>query len=377
MKIAFDLRRIKNPGIGRYMQCLTEAVLAQKTQHEFLLILPPDAQEMVQSNGSGAEKLSCHIKYYSIREQVELPRILRAHKIDLLHSPHFMLPLLSSCPAVVTIHDVIYLTCPDDLPSRIGRLYYRQMIAASSRRARRIITGSWFSKADIVQHLKTDPQRVEVIYPAVSSVFRPMREKSEIAAVHAKYGINREYILYTGIYKPRKNHAGLLRAFREFLAGGAAAQLVIAGPMNEGEAELKTLARELGIADHMVLTGEVRDSELAILYSAARVYACPSLYEGFGFTVLEAMACGAPVVCSPETSLPEVAGDAAIYANARNPQEFAHALNRVFSSNDLRAELLARGYKNCQRFSWTRAAAQTIDLYEQAIAQEARQAVHA
>jgi glycosyltransferase involved in cell wall biosynthesis len=89
------------------------------------------------------------------------------------------------------------------------------------------------------------------------------------------------------------------------------------------------------------------------------------------------MACGAPVVCSPETSLPEVAGDAAIYANARNPQEFAHALNRVFSSNDLRAELLARGYKNCQRFSWTRAAAQTIDLYEQAIAQEARQAVHA
>jgi glycosyltransferase involved in cell wall biosynthesis len=204
-----------------------------------------------------------------------------------------------------------------------------------------------------------------------------MREKSEIAAVHAKYGINREYILYAGIYKPRKNHAGLLRAFREFLAGGAAAQLVIAGPMNQGEAELKALARELGIADHMVLTGEVRDSELAILYSAARVYACPSLYEGFGFTVLEAMACGAPVVCSPETSLPEVAGDAAIYANARNPQEFAHALNRVFSSNDLRAELLARGYKNCQRFSWTRAAAQTIDLYEQAIAQEARQAVHA
>lgn len=374
MRIAIDLRRIKNPGIGRYMQCLAEAILAQESGHEFLLLVPQDFQSEFLC---AAHLLPCGVKYYSVREQVELPRILREHSIDLLHSPHFMLPLFSSCPAVATIHDVIYLACKNDLPSFAGRLYYRGMMQASARRAKRIITVSEFSKADIVRYLKIDPEKIEVIPSAVSPVFGPVRKKSTIDAVRAKYGINNDFILYAGIYKPRKNHAGLLRAFEKLKAAGMNAELVIAGPMHEGEFRLKRLTRELGLSGEVIFTGAVGDSELSALYSAARVYACPSLYEGFGFTVLEAMACGAPVVCSPETSLPEVAGDAALYADPRDPEKFAQALARVFSDSELRAALIAKGSKNCEHFSWKKAAAQTISVYESAVGEAARKAVFA
>lgn len=377
MRIALDLRRIRNPGIGRYMQCLVEAVLAHDSEHEFLLIVPPDAQELISTTKRNAEKFCCPAKYYSVREQVELPRILRDYKIDLLHSPHFVLPLVRPCPAIVTLHDVIYLACKEDLASRVGQIYYRRMMAAAARSAVHIITVSEFSKSDIMRHLSVDPAKIEVIHSGVSPVFRLSGDSSRIEDVRRKYTIRKEFILYAGIYKPRKNHAGLLHAFQKLRASEVDAELVIAGPMNEGEAALKSHARELGIADRVIFTGSVHDSELAALYCAARVYACPSLYEGFGFTVLEAMACGTPVVCSHQTSLPEVAGDAALYADPRNPEEFAGALSRVFSNEVLRTDLVRKGFQNCRRFSWLKAAEQTIAVYERSTERASRKAVYA
>jgi alpha-1,3-rhamnosyl/mannosyltransferase len=365
MKIAFDLRRIKNPGIGRYMKCLAEAVTAQAPEHEYLLILPADGESLVEA--PNAEKISPTLKYYSLREQIELPRILRYHKVDLLHSPHFLLPLVRPCPVIATIHDVIYLACPQDLPSPIGRLYYRGMMKACSRLATRIITDSEYSKADIIRHLHADPGKVEVIYPGVDPSIRQVTHKAELKAVRIKYGIDREYVLCVGIYKPRKNHAGLLRAFQQFLAKGNQAQLVIAGPMNEGEAELRRLAAELDIARHVVFTGFVNEADLPALYSAARVFVCPSLYEGFGFPVLEAMACGVPVACSSATSLPEVAGDAAAYFGPRDKEEFVSVLQSVFIDPELRVALIEKGRKNLQRFSWQTTAAQTLAVYHDAL----------
>lgn len=365
MRIAVDLRRVKNPGIGRYMQGLAQAMLTQASEHEFLLLLPPGAQDIIADPARRAERLCCPVKYYSLREQLELPRILRAHRIDLFHSPHFVLPLVCPCPAVVTIHDVIYLACKDDLDSRLGRMYYRRMIAAAARKAERIITVSEFSKSDIVRHLNIQPEKIEVIHSGVVPEFQRITAPFLLEQVRRKYSINADFILYAGIYKPRKNHAGLLQAFQRLLNRDLAAKLVIAGPMAEGESTLKKLAQDLGIAEHVVFTGPVEDSELAALYSAARVYACPSLYEGFGFTVLEAMTCGAPVVCSRETSLPEIAGDAALYADPRDPEQFSNALRQAFSDDGLRVKLVESGYNNCRRFSWAKAAASTIAVYEQ------------
>ena len=367
MKIAFDLRRIKNPGIGRYMKCLTEAVIAEAPEHEYLLILPPGGEGLIQTQHARVEKISPELKYYSLREQVELPRILRRHKADLLHSPHFLLPLIRPCAAVATIHDVIYLACSEDLPSRGGRLYYRAMMNAAVKLADRIVTDSEFSKADIVRHLHADPEKVTVVHCGIDAGFRPVTDSAALERVLSRYGLGDEYILYTGIFKPRKNHSGLLRAFREFLASGnKATQLVIAGPMAEGEAGLRQLAVELGIADKVAFLGFVAEDDLPALYTGARVYACPSFYEGFGFTVLEAMACGTPVVCSPETSLPEVAGNAALYANARSPLEFASALRRLFDDERLRAGMIEKGFRNCERFQWQKAARATVTVYEAA-----------
>jgi glycosyltransferase involved in cell wall biosynthesis len=364
MKIAFDLRRIANPGIGRYMKCLVESVLSLGTSHQFLLIVPPTGADFIDAPAVGVERVISSVKYYSMLEQIELPRILRRYQVDLLHSPHFLLPLICPCPAVVTIHDVIYLACREDLPSRLGRLYYHVMMAAAVRLAKRVIADSEFSKRDMVRYLGADPVKIEVIYPGVSRDFQPINDPATLRAVRDRYDIKRDYVLYTGIYRPRKNHAGLLRAFQRFLSLGGDADLVVAGPVKEGEALLLRLASELGLSARLKLTGFVNDGELRSLYSGARLYACPSLYEGFGFTVLEAMACGAPVVCSPETSLPEVAGDAAYYANARDPQEFGEALFRVFTDSALRAALIAKGAENLTRFSWERTAAQTLDVYQ-------------
>ena len=377
MRIAFDLRRIKNPGIGRYMQCLVEAILAQDKSHEFLLILPPDAQDSISTSNGRAERFPCGLKYYSVQEQLELPRILRRHKVDLLHSPHFVLPLLGSPISIATIHDVIYLACKQDLPSWTGRMYYRGMMSATARKADRIITVSEFSKVDILRFLKVDPARIEVVYSGVSPAFQPVTDTSRIEEVGRRFSISREFILYAGIYKPRKNHAGLLQAMQKLIAAGVSAQLVIAGVAGSGEAELKKLAAELKIVDRVIFTGFISDPDLAALYSAARVYACPSFYEGFGFTLLEAMACGTPVVSSPATSLPEVAGEAALYADPGNPDEFAHALARVFSDAGLRARLVAAGYQNCQRFSWQNAAARTLALYESASEDALRKVAYA
>ena len=401
MKIALDLRRIKNPGIGRYMKCLTEALIgtgsatqmeAGAPEHEYLLILPPGEEDAVTCRSHGVEKISPPIKYYSVREQFELPRILRRYKIDLLHSPHFNIPLRRVCPTVVTIHDVIYLACQEDLPSRLGRIYYRAMMGASVKRADRIITDSEYSKRDIQRFFKVDKARMDVIYPGVDQTIRKSIDSVKLGEVLQRYGIVSPYLIYTGIYKLRKNHSGLLRSFRVFLDtlnqglnivgqynkdseaedGGnetkpGSVQLVIAGPMQEGEQPLRRLAQELGIAGQIVFTGFVPDADLPALYSGASVYACPSLYEGFGFTVLEAMACGVPVVCSKVTSLPEVAGSAALYADARNPQEFGNAMAQAYRDRGLRTMLISKGTSNLQRFQWKHAAAQTLAVYEKAV----------
>jgi glycosyltransferase involved in cell wall biosynthesis len=365
MKIALDLRRINNPGIGRYMRGLAESLMATAPEHEYLLVLPADTVDALNLSSARVEKIAPPLKYYSIREQLELPRILRRHNVDLLHSPHFNIPLFSPCPVVATIHDVIYLACKDDLPSRPGRLYYRAMMRAAVRRASRIITDSEFSRGEIQRYLHSE--QVDVIYPGVDPRFRPVKECDRLIEVRTKYGIRGDYILYAGIYRGRKNHAGLLRAFRKLIDLGAESALVLAGPLGKGEGELRRLARELEVEDRVIFTGFVDDTDLLGLYSGARVYACPSLYEGFGFTVLEAMACGAPVVCSAESSLPEVCGSAALHADARDAHAFGHALHQAFIDEGLRAHLVQKGQKNVARFSWRNTVLHTLRTYQEAV----------
>jgi len=277
----------------------------------------------------------------------------------------------------VTIHDVLPLLDlnPRDIASRPGRIYARWMIKQATRVADRVITGSEHSKMEIVRLLGTAPDKIVVIPYSLDRRISPVVQQAKIDATRSHFGIRRDYILYTGIFKERKNHAGLLRAFAELCKQGFDLDLVIAGPLEEGRVLLSKMAQELNVADRLIMPGFVEDRDMSALYAGAAVYACPSLYEGFGFTPLEAMACGVPVVCHNGTSLPEVCGEAAHYCDARNPAMFAAALRQVLEDSDLRARLRKLGAENIKRFSSERAALATIDVYNELIGVAAPSAV--
>jgi glycosyltransferase involved in cell wall biosynthesis len=356
------VRRIANPGIGRYMKRLVKAMAQLAPEHEYVVIMAPDTHHLLDTDSS-VRRLNARSKYYSISEQFEIPALLRKHDIDILHAPHFVIPAKKACTTVVTIHDAIHLAYPQDIDSRAGRLYASWMMRLATTVADRVITVSEHSKQDLIRFLGTDPAKITVIPAFIPEALAPVKDPATIATVRNRYGINRDYILYNGIYKQRKNHAGLILAFAELIRAGLDLDLAISGPIGDGKARLSQLGGERGIADRLVFPGFVPDEDMPALYCGASLYACPSLYEGFGLTPLEAMACGVPVVCHNGTSLPEVCGNAALFSDARQPEMFAEALRRALEDSTLRAELTKLGYENLRRFSHERSAEATMDLY--------------
>jgi glycosyltransferase involved in cell wall biosynthesis len=366
MRIALDLRKIASSGIGRYMRNIVEALTHEAPEHEYVLIVPQGSEHLLKLNGANSKVLPVNVPYYSIQEQLAIPALLAKHRVDLFHSPHFVVPVIRTCPVVVNIHDVIYMARREELKSRTGRLYYRCMMPLAAHWSDAVITSCEYTKKEIIHHLRANPDKVFVVPYGIDSRFQPVTDAESLERVRRKYGISDQYVLYVGIYRERKNHAGLLQAFQHLVHDGSPCHLVIAGPMNEAEEELRTLAAELGIEKRMVLTGFVADEDLPALYSGARVYACPSLAEGFGLTVIEAMACGTPVVCAQNSSLPEAAGTAALFADISNPQLFGEALHRALGDDALRQELIDRGIRHARRFSWRVAARDTLKIYAEA-----------
>jgi glycosyltransferase involved in cell wall biosynthesis len=237
------------------------------------------------------------------------------------------------------------------------------MMKAAARLADRILTVSEYSKSDIVRHLHVDPSKITVTYSPLDERFQMVRYEAPPLRIRQRLGVTGDFLLYTSIFKERKNHLGLLNAFAVLLAGGVRAQLVIAGDLGEGEKMVRDRAVGLGIENQVVFAGFVPEEDLPSLYSAAKTYVCPSLYEGFGQTLIEAMACGTPVVSHNGTSLPEVCGDAALLANANHPNEFAEQIRRSFEDADVRHTLITKGYKNAARFDACRTARRTLQVY--------------
>jgi len=345
------------------MRSMVEALTHEAPEHEYVLIIPKGCEHLLKLNGAKSKVLPVNVPYYSIQEQFVIPALLAKHRVDLFHSPHFVVPVVQTCPVVVNIHDVIYMARRDELKSRIGRIYYRCMMPLAAHWSDAVITSCEYTKKEIIHHLRARPDKVFVVPYGIDLRFQPVTDAESLERVRRKYGISEQYVLYVGIYRERKNHAGLLQAFQHLVQSGTSCQLVIAGPMNEAEQELRRQAAEMGIEQRMVLTGFVADEDLPALYSGAQVYACPSVAEGFGLTVIEAMACGTPVVCAQNSSLPEAGGNAALFADVSNPQLFGEALHRALGDDALRQELIDRGIKHATRFSWKVAAQDTLKIY--------------
>ncbi len=295
------------------------------------------------------------------------PALLR-DRPDLLFVPAHVIPLVHP-PSVVTIHDLGYLSFPEAHTAR-RRLELHLTTRWSLRAARRVIAISQATKDDLVRHYGADPARVSVVHHGLSPDFRPVEDPGAIAAARARHGLAGPYLLYVGTVQPRKNLERLIEAFA--LALGEASELpdltlAIAGRRGWLTEAIERRARELGIEGRVRFLGYLPDEELPALLSGATAFVFPSLYEGFGMPVLEAMACGAPVLTANSSSLPEVAGDAALLVDPRDTHAIAAGLRRLVQDEALRAELRARGLAHAAGFTWERCARETLAVLLEAL----------
>lgn len=295
-------------------------------------------------------------------EQLTLPLELAFVDQDLLHSPDFIPPFRCRCKSVITIHDLAFLLFPNLLTRESAR-YYGQ-IDLAVRRADHIIAVSESTKRDIVRLVGAPERKLSVIYEAANSIFRPLDETEAAAWVQERYSIPGDYVLFVSTIEPKKNLPTLLQAFRKLLdIYHPKVKLVVAGDRGWLFEEVFDAVGKLGLTNEVMFLGRVSSEELLHLYSAARVLVHPALYEGFGLTPLEAMACGTPVIVSNVSSLPEVVGDAGLLVEPKDVEGFAVAMWRVLDNPALRQELRAKGLQRAKNFSWEKTARETLALY--------------
>lgn len=339
MRIGIDARFIKRPGgIGRYTDELLKALCALRSPHEFVAVSPD-------------------ISWYSVAEQLRMPRIIDREQFDLFHFPHWNVPLRVKTPFVLTIHDLLILEHPsrrattlDPIRYAIKKLGHRVVLKRAIRRARAIIVPSEFVRNDLARHFPSAAAKTVVIYEGMGHEARNMKHETT----------NGPTLLYVGNAYPHKNLERLIAAFAIVRESVTNAELTIAG---YDDYFFRRLPRAPGVE----YVPSPSDDHIEKLYAAATVFAIPSLTEGFGLTPLEAMARGVAVASSRGGSLPEVIGDAAEYFNPTNMEEMAAVLVELLRNDERRAELSKRGRAQATKYSWKTTAKKTLAVYETAI----------
>lgn len=300
-------------------------------------------------------------------EQIATPFVLRRLRPDLLHGMAFALPFGWRGPAVVTIFDLSFMRYPGRLGSA-RRLYLRLAVRSAARRARRVLAISQSGRAEIAALLDVPEVRIDVAYPGVGPDFYP-RPEGQVDAFRAREDLPERYILHLGTLEPRKNLTVLIRAYARLPQRGAV-KLVLAGGRGWRTEPVLALIEQLGLKDDVILPGFIPGSRLPMWYNAAQLLAYPSVYEGFGMPLVEALACGVPVVASDTTSLPEAAGPGGVLLPPGDVEAWSDTLSRLLDDPERRAELAARGREHARTFKWTQTARQTVDSYRRALAVE-------
>lgn len=364
--------RAKRTGTERYSLELINALLALESGHDIRLYVPspPANRDLFHKQARftvvPGRRLWTH---------AHLGPYLRRHPPDVLFVPAHVLPVSGPdarrLPTVVTVHDLGYEHFPAAHPWR-QRAYLRWSTRRHARIASRIIADSQATKEDLVRLYGADPDRIHVVHLAPDPSLKPERDPARIARALGSYGLpdGAEYILHIGTLQPRKNLARLIEAFalvRQRLPDRPL-YLVLAGSPGFDSQSLYEMPAAYGIEPFVRFTGFARVHDIPALYAAAACYAFPSLCEGFGFPALEAQACDTPLVCAAASSLPEVAGDGALYFEPLDVSALAAALTRVLTEPELRAGLIANGRANLTRFSWAKTAAETLAVLELAAA---------
>ena len=378
MHIAIDYTAAvhQGAGIGRYTRGLIRTLSRLDTQNRYTLFV---AGGWGEGDGQGSWPANFRIRTVPVsdrvlnilwqRLRVPVPIQVVTGKIDLFHSPDFVLPPVRQTPAVLTVHDLSFLRTPEHfLPG--FRKYLEAAVSRGIMAASHILADSHSTRRDLIELMGVAPEKITVLYPGVEARFREIRDSDFLASVAKRYDLPARFILGLGTLQPRKNFEGLIDAFGELLGQEYGSedlsdlQLVICGSPGWMYDRILEKAKRCGVEGRVRFPGFVRDADLPAVYSLAAVFAFPSWYEGFGLPVLEAQACGTPVVVADNSSLPEVTGDAGLLVDANDSEALARALFALLTDKQLRETLVSAGRSQVPQFTWESAAESLLNTYE-------------
>jgi glycosyltransferase involved in cell wall biosynthesis len=366
VRIGIDARKLHDFGIGTYLRNLLRQLARLDKRTDFVLLCRAADAPALASLGENFRPVVETARNYSIAEQVKIPLALRREGVTLFHAPHYVLPPLVTCRSVVTIHDCIHLMFPQYLPNRLALAYARASIALASRRATCIMTVSESSKRDLLRFFDIDPEKISVIYNAYDERFGVEPREEDVVRVRERYQLHDEFVLYAGNVKPHKNLERLIDAFDIVRKRGLdRLKLVLIGDEISKYAALRRAVHQHQLHKFVRFLGYLPEETLAVMYRLAGVFVFPSLYEGFGLPPLEAMASGTPVVTSNVSSLPEVAGDAAVLVDPYDARSIADGIHRVLTDESLRRDLRQKGVARAHQFSWETSVRRIRDIYQQ------------
>lgn len=355
-------------GTSRYVFNLLRELRAMDTPERFVAYLgeseiPPSLGPTARFAPRASRLPTGSATLRILWEQLRLPHLLRHDEITLFHGAVNALPLSWRGPSVVTILDLTFLRMPEAF-GRANRTYLRSMVRLASRRADRVITISEATRKDVIRLLGTPPGRVVTVHCGVDARFTPTEDAGAIALLRERYNLPQEFILYLGTIEPRKNLVRLIDAYTELRERGLTDwPLVLAGGRGWGEEAILERAALSDASQSIRFVGFVPEGEIPLWYNAAALFVYPSEYEGFGLPVLEALACGTPAIASNSSSLPEVAGNAAVLVDPTDVDAIADGMQRLIEDPSLRSHLATEGPQRARFFSWARMAEQTLGVY--------------
>ncbi len=372
-------------GLGRYTQEVVDNILRIDRDSQYIIFLTKDNFDEFESPSEAkVEKVMIDVKWYTLAEQILMPFYIYKKKLDLIHFPHFNVPILTPVNFVVTIHDLILTKFPTPRASTLGpvlykikNLSYRFVIWCAIHRSKKIITVSNFTKNDIIKQFKADSEKIKVTYEGVANLSKG-RDSLFVAKLDdnktlLRYNINKNFFLYVGNAYPHKNLETLISAFKDFHKNNPEVQLVLVGQEDYFYKRIKKIASDFGLWNEesqknvVVFPDYVPDERLEILYKQSIAYIFPSLYEGFGLPGLEAMVKGCPVISSCSASMPEIFGDAAIYFDPENIASIKDKMEKIKNNAQLREKMKKRGYRQVKKYSWWECGRETLRTYKKVL----------
>jgi glycosyltransferase involved in cell wall biosynthesis len=354
-------------GIGEYIHNLIERLTHIDRDNEYLVYIAKDLRRSFgDTNANFIESPLSGMNPFQriIKEQFYWNRRLIGDGIDIYHSPFFYMPSGLRQKTVLTVHDLRFTKFPDTY-NKARYLFLKNAVPRSVKKADRILASSENTKKDLIDTLKADEKKIRVVYLGVSELFRKISEPGELEDKRRELGLPEKYILFAGEFVKHKNLKRVLGAFAVLKKKRKLPQrLVLAGAGGQRDSILRRAAN-LGVGDDVVIAGFMEREDLPYVYNMADVFMFPSLYEGFGLPILEAMACGTPVITSNIGSMPEVAGDASILVDPYDVSGIERALYSVLTDEDLKVRLTDKGLKRIKEFSWDKTARRTLDVYRE------------